>query len=105
VSRIIVRIQAREAPHPSAVIRARAGEAIVSTDQQETPTSVTLLSVGYRARCTEAGCANLGRLILRYADAGGRPISNLEFCHAHARERLAYVRAAGLKVYDDRTTS
>ena len=28
------------------------------------------------ARCTEAGCANLARLILRYADLGVRPISH-----------------------------
>jgi hypothetical protein len=39
---------------------------------------------------------------LRYADAGGRPFSNLVLCHAHARVRLARDRAAGLKVYDDR---
>jgi hypothetical protein len=74
----------------------------MSTDHLETATSVTILAVGYRARCTEAGCANLGRLILRYADAGGRPMSNSEFCHAHARVRIARDRAAGLKVYDDR---
>ena len=45
---------------------------------------------------------NLGRLILRYAAAGGRPMSSAEFCHAHARVRIARDRAAGLKVYDDR---
>jgi len=39
---------------------------------------------------------------LRYADASGRPISNEEFCHAHARVRIPRDRAAGLKVYDDR---
>jgi hypothetical protein len=47
----------------------------------------------------------LGCLILRYADAGGRPMSNAEVCHAHARVRLARDRAAGLKVYDDRESS
>jgi hypothetical protein len=41
-------------------------------------------------------------MILRYADAGGRPMSNAEFCYAHARERVARDRAAGLKVYDER---
>jgi hypothetical protein len=45
---------------------------------------------------------NLGRLILRYADAGGRPMSNGECCHSHARVRIEGARAAGLKVYDDR---
>jgi hypothetical protein len=41
-------------------------------------------------------------MILRYADAGGRPISNQEFGHAHARARSAQARTARLKVYDDR---
>jgi hypothetical protein len=41
-------------------------------------------------------------MILRYADTGGRPISNSEFCHANARVRVGRDRAAGLKVYDDR---
>jgi hypothetical protein len=40
---------------------------------------VTIVALGYRACCTEAGCNNLGRMILRYADAGGRPMSNEEF--------------------------
>ena len=61
--------------------------------------------LGYRARCTEAGCRNLARLLLRHADAGGRPMSNAEFCHAHARERLARDPPAGLKVYDEREAS
>jgi hypothetical protein len=41
-------------------------------------------------------------MILRYADAGGRPMSNTEFCHGHGRMRVARDQAAGLKVYDDR---
>jgi hypothetical protein len=44
----------------------------------------------------------LGRLILRYADAGGRPMSNAEFCPADARVRVTRARAVGLKVNDDR---
>jgi hypothetical protein len=39
---------------------------------------------------------------LRYADAGGRPMRNLEFRYAHALERIARDQAAGLRVYDDR---
>jgi hypothetical protein len=70
--------------------------------ESEIPGSLTIVPLGYRARCTEAGCKNLGRMILRYADAGGRPISNQEFCHAHARARSAQARTARLKVYDDR---
>jgi hypothetical protein len=52
-----------------------------------------------------AGCGSLARLVLRNADAGERPISNQEFCHAHARVKIARDRAAGLKVYDDRVIS
>jgi hypothetical protein len=32
-------------------------------------------------------------------------MTNPVFCYAHARERLARDRAAGLKVYDDREAS
>jgi hypothetical protein len=74
----------------------------VSTDHLETATSVTILAASYRAHRTEAGCAILARLILRYADAGGGPMSNAELCHAHARVRITRARVAGTKVYDDR---
>jgi hypothetical protein len=57
---------------------------------------------GYRVRSTEPGCHNLGRMILRHADAGGRPIDNAEFCLAHGRGRIERDRAAGLRVYDNR---
>jgi hypothetical protein len=53
----------------------------MSADNPETAASVTIGALGYRARCAEAGCQNLGRMILRYADAGGPPMSNLQFCH------------------------
>jgi hypothetical protein len=74
----------------------------MSAEHGETPTSVTIVSLGYRARCTEPACRNLGRLILRYADAGGRPMNNAEFCHAHATVMIERAGAVGLKVYDDR---
>jgi hypothetical protein len=74
----------------------------VNTDNPETAASVNIGAISYRARCTEPGCANLRRLILRYADAGGRPMNNGEFCHAHSRARMASVERAGLKVYDNR---
>jgi hypothetical protein len=76
----------------------------VSTDQPETAASATIGALGYRARCAKAGCRNLGRIGLRYADSGGRPFRNLVLCHAHARVRLARDRAAGLKVYEDRAS-
>jgi hypothetical protein len=70
--------------------------------QVETPTSVTIVPLGYRVRCTERGCRNVGRMILRHADAGGRPIDNAEFCLAHGRSRIERDRAAGIRVYDNR---
>jgi hypothetical protein len=77
----------------------------MSSDHPETPKSVTIGALGYRARCTESGCGNLARLGLRYADAGGRPMTNLVFCHHHGRLRVERDHAAGLKVYDDREAS
>jgi hypothetical protein len=74
----------------------------VSTDDSETAASVNIGSISYRARCTQAGCKNVGRLLFIYADAGGRPIAHPVLCHAHGRERLARDKAAGLKVFDDR---
>jgi hypothetical protein len=67
--------------------------------------SVNIGAIRYRARCTEAGCKNLGRLLMIHAEAGGRPISHPVVCHEHARRRLARDRAAGLKLYDDREAS
>jgi hypothetical protein len=77
----------------------------VSTDHPEKATSLTIGALGYRARCTEAGCGNLARLGFRYADTGGRPMSNAEFRYVHARTRLGPDRAAGVKIYDDREAS
>lgn len=83
------------------VTLSRAERTATNTEQVEIPASTTIVALGYRERCTEAGCPNLGRLILRYADAGGRPMSNSAICHAHARVRVARDRAAGLKIYYD----
>jgi hypothetical protein len=67
----------------------------MSTDREATPASVKIGPISYRARCTEAGCKNLGRLQMIYADAGGRPIVHPVVCHEHARRRLAHDRTAG----------
>jgi hypothetical protein len=77
----------------------------VSTDNPETAASVNIGAISYRARCTEGACKNLGRMLMIYADAGGRPIGHPVLCHGHARTRLGRDRAAGLKVYDDREAS
>jgi hypothetical protein len=74
----------------------------MNTPGSETPASVMIGVLGYRTRCREAGCGNLARMGLRYADSGGRPMTTLVFWHGHGRVRVERERAAGLKVYDDR---
>jgi hypothetical protein len=74
----------------------------VSADHPETAASVNIGAISYRARCIEAGCKNLGRLLMIYADAGCRPIAHPVVCNEHGRERLTRDRAAGIKVFDDR---
>jgi hypothetical protein len=71
-------------------------------EDSENAARVTIITPGYRAKCAEPACWHVGRVILRYADTGGRPIDNAEFCNAHARMRIERDRAAGLRVYDDR---
>jgi hypothetical protein len=55
--------------------------------------SVTLVQLGCRARCTEARLCKPGaRLILSYADAGGRPMNNVRYIYQRYLE-LGSVRA------------
>jgi hypothetical protein len=63
----------------------------------------------YRGRLSramlEGRLLNLGRLILRYADAGGRPMSNFRIL-PWSRPHEGRARSGGwLKVYDDRGAS
>jgi hypothetical protein len=64
-------------------------------EYQEDAAMVTILTIGYRARCTAPGCGNLARTILRHADRSGWPLSNLERCNHHAREALGRATKAG----------
>jgi hypothetical protein len=57
-------------------------------------TSVTIIRLGYRARCTEAGCRNLGRVIQRHADVGGAPMTSDEFSTAARALSASGPRAA-----------
>jgi NADPH-dependent 2,4-dienoyl-CoA reductase/sulfur reductase-like enzyme len=56
----------------------------------ETAAIVTLVALGYRARCTAPRCNKQARVIFRYADSTGRPMSNSEFCSMHARARMGF---------------
>ena len=65
-------------------------------EQQEVPACVTVMAIRYRVKCTAPGCRNVARTILRYADGGGRPLSNLGWCNAHTREAIERDAKAGL---------
>jgi hypothetical protein len=58
---------------------------------------VTIVAIGYSARCTEGGwCENLASMGLCYADVGGRPMSNSELFQPQARaERFAASESGG----------
>jgi hypothetical protein len=63
-----------------------------------------ILKLGRYPRAAPRPGKNLGRLLMIYADAGGRPIAHPVLCHEHSRERLAR-DGAGLKAFDDREGS
>lgn len=63
----------------------------------DSATTVTIVPLGYRARCAEAACRNLRRLILRYADLGGAPLGQAKFCKADTRSRIENHRIKGSK--------
>jgi len=66
---------------------------------------LAIVGLAYRAQCIDRGCGNLARVILRYFDTGGWPISNGAFCIRHSYEKVERDRALGLKVFDERERS
>jgi hypothetical protein len=46
----------------------------MSIEYCESATSMEILAMDNRVRCTEAGCGNLARLGFRYAGTTGRPM-------------------------------
>jgi hypothetical protein len=69
---------------------------------EEQPTMVVILRCGYRAKCVTPGCGNVARAIVRYADAGGRPLRQEEICNAHTAEAKNAAVADRLTIHDDR---
>jgi hypothetical protein len=47
------------------------------------PAMVVILTCAYRAKCDAPGCDNVARAIVRYNDAGGRPLGQEENCIVH----------------------
>jgi hypothetical protein len=67
------------------IARGKSSRTAPANDHPETAANVDIGPISYRARCTEAGCKNLRRLLLINAHAGGRPIGPLrglkrDFC-------------------------
>jgi hypothetical protein len=69
---------------------------------EEQPAMLVILTCGYRAKCVAPGCGNVARAILRYTDAGGRPLRQEESCIAHTTGARNAAVADGLKIHDDR---
>jgi hypothetical protein len=78
--------------------------ASVMNHSTDNPASVTVITIAIRAKCTASSCRNEARLILRYADKAGRPITQVELCFGRGRDLLERNRAAGLIVFDNRGT-
>jgi hypothetical protein len=64
------------------------------------PEILAIVALAYRAQCIQRGCGNLARVILRYFDTRGWPISNGAFCIRHSFERVERDQALGLRVYE-----
>jgi hypothetical protein len=77
----------------------------MSIDHSESAANMTIIAAGFRTHCTAPLCKKLGRMILRYNDAGGRPTKISPFCPTHTIGRIVRARTAGLKVYDQRKGS
>jgi hypothetical protein len=63
---------------------------------------MVILAYSYRAKRMAPGCGNVAQAIVRYADAGGRPLRQEESWIAHTTEAKNVAAADGLKIHDDR---
>jgi hypothetical protein len=51
----------------------------------ERPAALELITIGYRAPCSEH-CGNLARILARKVDRQGRPLGQRELCLLHTVE-------------------
>jgi hypothetical protein len=65
--------------------------------ESDIPQRLRFIPLGYRAM-HRVRVSDPRALILSHAEAGGRPVTNLEFRKAHGRSRTERHKAAGLKV-------
>jgi hypothetical protein len=63
------------------------------------PAALELLTIGYRARCSDK-CGNMARTIARRVDNQGRPMGQRELCLLHTVETEKQAKAQGLKLHD-----
>jgi hypothetical protein len=64
-------------------------ETTASTDYPDSAASVNIGAISYRARCTEAGCKNLRRRMMIYADAGAGRLLTRWFAISTPQEAVA----------------
>jgi len=77
---------------------------MITSPESDIPQSLMFIPLGYRAM-HRVRVSDPRALILPHAEAGGRLLTNLEFCKAHGRSRTERHKAAGLKVYEDRASA
>ena len=65
------------------------------------PAALELLTLGYRARCSEK-CGDQARTIARTMDNQGRPLRQRELCLLHTVEAEKAARARGITIHDSR---
>lgn len=54
-----------------------------------------------RLKCDVAGCWNLGRAAMEFADDVGGPVEHLVACNRHTREEVKKVKAVANLIIDD----
>ena len=54
-----------------------------------------------RLKCDVAGCWDLGRAGMEFADDVGRPVEHRVVCNRHAREEVEKVKAVANLIIDD----
>ena len=54
-----------------------------------------------RLKCDVAGCWNLGRAAMEFADDVGRPVEHRVVCNRHTREEIQKVKAVTKLIIDD----
>jgi hypothetical protein len=64
---------------------------------------VRISSLHVRLKCDIAGCWNLGRAAMEFADDVGRPVEHRVVCNQHTQDEIEKVKGvAKLTIHDER---